>query len=144
MKKIVILIVLFLFSFSCNELSTGQKRRKLEFLYKLNNEASVLRDYTYRIFSYDDLNFYIGRLESSEKSAKNIEVVANWEKSNELKSLFLEKIKETTEITESLIKDKEKLLEKDIAGEKRVIGMKLIMDSFVDYVYKEISVVDKE
>ena len=133
-----------MFSFSCNELSIGQKRRKLEFLYKLNNEASVLRDYTYRIFSYDDLNFYKGRLESSEKSAKSIEVVANWEKSNKLKSLYLEKIKENTVIAESLIKDKEMLVDKDIAGEKRVIGMKMIMDSFVDYVYKEISVVDKE
>ena len=144
MKRIIIFIVLFLFSFSCNELSTGQKRRKLEFLYKLNNEASVLRDYTYRIFSYEDLDFYKGRLESSEKSANNIEPVANWEKSNELKSLFLKKIKENAEITESLIKDKEKLLEKDIAGEKRVIGMKMIMNNFVDYVYEEISAVDKE
>ncbi|MBL7128811.1 MAG: hypothetical protein ISS16_07475 [Ignavibacteria bacterium] len=144
MKRIIIFIVLFLFSFSCNELSTGQKRRKLEFLYKLNNEASVLRDYTYRIFSYEDLDFYKGRLESSEKSANNIEPVANWEKSNELKSLFLEKIKENAEITESLLSDKENLLEKDIAAEKRVIGMKMIMDSFVDYIYKEISVVDKE
>ncbi|MFC2093695.1 hypothetical protein ACFLSV_07330 [Bacteroidota bacterium] len=144
MKKIIIFIVLFLFFFSCNELSTGQKRRKLEFLYKLNNEASILRDYTYRIFSYKDLDFYKGRLESSEKSVNNIDPVANWEKSNELKSLFLEKIKENAEITESLLNDKENLLEKDIAGEKRVIGMKLIMDNFVDYVYKEISVVDKE
>jgi len=144
MKKITIFIILLLFFFSCNELSTGHKRRKLEFLYKLNNEASILRDYTYRIFSYKDLDFYKGRLESSEKSVNNIEPVANWEKSNELKSLFLEKIKENTEITESLIKDKEKFLEKDIVGEKRVIGMKMIMNNFVDYVYKEISVVDKE
>ena len=144
MKKITIFIILLLLFFSCNELSNGQKRRKLEFLYKLNNEASILRDYTYRIFSYKDLDFYKGRLESSEKSVNNIEPVANWEKSNELKSLFLEKIKENTEITESLIKDKEKFLEKDIVGEKRVIGMKMIMNNFVDYVYKEISVVDKE
>lgn len=133
-----------MFFFSCNELSTGEKRRKLEFLYKLNNEASVLRDYTYRIFSYDDLNFYKGRLESSEESVKNIAPVANWEKSNELKSLFLEKIKENKSITESMIKDKDKLFEKDIAGEKRVIGMKLIMDNFVDYLYRETSIVDKE
>ena len=144
MKKITIFIILLLFFFSCNELSTGQKRRKLEFLYKLNNEASILRDYTYRIFSYKDLDFYKGRLESSEKSVNNIDPVVNWEKSNELKSLFLKKIKENTEITESLIKDKEKLLEKDIAGEKRVIRMKMIMNNFVDYVYEEISAIDKE
>ncbi len=144
MKKITLFILLFVFSYGCNELSTGQKRRKLEFLYKLNNEASVLRDYTFRIFSYEDLEFYKGRLENTEKSVKNIETVSEWGKSNELKSLFLDKIKELKKITKSLIEDKEKLLEKNISGERRVIGMKMIMDNFVKYVYKEISVVDKE
>jgi hypothetical protein len=144
MRKIIIFSCLMLLVVTCNELSTGQKRRKLEFLYKLNNVASILRDYTYRINSYEDLDFYRGRLVESKKSANNIEPVANWENSNELKSLFFEKIKENTKITESLIKDKEKLLEKDIAGEKKVIKMKMNMDNFVDYVYKEISVVDKE
>ena len=45
MKKIILFSTILLFFVSCTDLSEGQRRRKLEFLYKLNNEASILRDY---------------------------------------------------------------------------------------------------
>jgi len=144
MKKIILFITILLFFVSCTDLSEGQRRRKLEFLYKLNNEASILRDYTYRIHSYEDLEFYIGRLEKSEEATMEMDLVKNWNRSDQLRELFLTKIKENIETTDSLIKDEEKLNDEEFTNNKKVIGMKMKMDDFVDYIYKEISVVDKE
>lgn len=144
MKKIILFSTLLLFFISCNDLSEGPKRRKLEFLYKLNNEASILRDYTYRIHSYEDLEFYKGRLEKSEEAAMEIDLVKNWNRSDEMRELFLMKIKENKETTDSLIKDEEKINDEEFPDNKKVIGMKMKMDDFVDYIYKEISIVDKE
>jgi len=144
MKKIILFSTILLFLISCNDLSEGQKRRKFEFLYKLNNEASILRDYTYRIHSYEDLEFYKGRLEKSEEATKEIDLVKNWNRSDKMRELFLMKIKENKETTDSLIKDEEKIIDEEFLQNKKVIGMKMKMDDFVDYIYKEISIVDKE
>ena len=144
MKKIILLTTFLLFLINCNDLSEGQKRRKLEFLYKLNNEASILREYTYRIHSYEDLDFYKGRLDKSEEAAKEIDLVKNWNRSDELREVFLIKIKENKETTDSLIKDEEKINDEEFPDNKTVIEMKMKMDDFVDFIYKEISIIDKE
>lgn len=144
MKKLILLLTIFLFFVSCNDLSEGQKRRKLEFLYKLNNEASILRDYTYRIHSYKDLDFYKGRLEQSERATMEIDLVENWKKSSELRKLFLLKIGENKATTDSLIKEEGMTDDKELASNKRVVEMKRKLDDFVDNIYKETSIVDRE
>ena len=144
MKKIILFSTILLFFVSCTDLSEGQRRRKLEFLYKLNNEASILRDYTYRIHSYEDLEFYKGRLEKSEEATMEMDLVKNWNRSDELREIFLMKIKENKETTDSLIKDEEKINDEEFPNNKKVVGMKMKMDDFVDFIYKEISIVDKE
>ena len=61
-SAVIFSVFCFLLAGCKEEISSGEKRLKLEFLYKLNNSASIVRDYTIGVTNYRNLSLYNSRV----------------------------------------------------------------------------------
>ena len=95
---------LFFFLTGCKEeISSGDKRLKLEFLYKLNNSASIIRDYTAGVTDYRNLSLYEGRVSSVERMIETAEAPAGWTEGQDLKKDLQEVIRNNKQSANRLL-----------------------------------------
>jgi hypothetical protein len=143
MGKIIYLLTLLLVLSSCNQLSQGLQRRKFEFLYKLNNYATIFADYTNGIYYFNELNFYERRMKKLYEDINRVEPVEGYGYSRVLKENFLTTIDGNINTALSL---KQKSLQPtdNIRKEYDVIIMNEKVDNFINMLNDEISKVGKE
>lgn len=73
----------------CNQYSEGLQRKKFEFLYKLSNYTALLREYTYGINYFSDLDFYENRIKKVYEDVNKMKTIDEWGTSRLLKEKFL-------------------------------------------------------
>lgn len=81
----------------CNEISSGDKRRKFEFLYSMSNSVTMFSEYSGSLTYYKDLSFYEERIKLIREDIKNIKRLNNWDTSQNLKLAFVKVIDENLE-----------------------------------------------
>ena len=128
---------------NCNQISEGQQRRKFEFLYKLNNHASFLREYTNSITYYKDLDFYEGRMKMLYADVIKIDIIKDWGVSRVLKENFLKTIDDNLQ-TLNNFKQKQFPISEKIKQEYDIIVMNERVDNFMKELNDAISIVGKE
>lgn len=78
----------------CNEISSGDKRRKFEYLYSLSNTVTMFSEYSVSLTYYKDLNFYEERIKLIRDDVSHFNPVKSWNASESLKNSFLTTIDE--------------------------------------------------
>lgn len=145
-KKQITLILSSLFvliQISCNQISSGQQRKKFEFLYKLNNKVSLLREYTNSITYFNELEFYEKRMKMLYTEVNRVELIKDWGESRLLKEKFLETIDDNLHSINTL-KQKQVSPKENIRMEYDVIVMNERVDNYMKDLDDEISKVGKE
>ncbi len=142
-KKIYYTIILLAFVCSCSDISEGLQRLKFEFLYKMNNYAVLLREYTNDINYFKDLASYKVRMVKLYADINKIKTVDGWGTSRVFKEKFLTLIDDNTNTTDSLSK-KNFSPDENIRKEYDVIIMDERVDNFIDELNDEISKAGKE
>jgi hypothetical protein len=143
MKQKYYLLILFAFIISCNDISEGLQRHKFEYLYKLNNYAVLLREFTNNIIYFKDLGIYKVKLEKLYEDINKIKTVDGWGTSRVLKEKFLTLIEENTGTADTLSK-KNIPSDKNIRKEYDVIIMHERVDKYITELNDEISKTGKE
>ncbi|MDQ3020872.1 MAG: hypothetical protein M3R36_09920 [Bacteroidota bacterium] len=141
--KIFFLIYILSLLPGCNEISQGLQRRKFEFLYKLNNYASIFREYTNEISSFKDIEFYQGRMKKLYEDINNVKPVEGYGQSRVLKDNFLTAIDENINTINSFQK-KSFQPDSHIRKEYDIIIMNERADNFIKELNDEISKIGKE
>ena len=90
----MILTIQILIYSGCSEISQGLQRKKFEFLYKMNNYASLFREYTGGISYPEDLDFYETRMNKMYEDVSMTEDIEGYKASGQLKDRFLIAIQE--------------------------------------------------
>jgi len=145
-SKHITLICISLFSITllnCNQISEGQQRRKFEFLYKMNNHASLLSEYTNGISYYKDLDFYEGRMKILYPDVIKMDPIKDWGVSRILKEKFLKTIDDNL-LTLNNFKQKQFPVGENIRKEYDIIVMNERVDYFMKELNDAISIVGKE
>ncbi|MBK8984389.1 MAG: hypothetical protein IPM38_19225 [Ignavibacteria bacterium] len=86
----------------CNEISQGLQREKFEFLYRMNNDATLLKDYTNGIQKYEDLDFYERNLSRMYTDILKMKTIEEYSESRALKENLLNIIEENINSVKSL------------------------------------------
>lgn len=137
-------VLLFIFLLNgCNQLSEGLQRKKFEFLYKLNNYASLINEYTNSITYYSDIDFYEGRMKKHYEDVNRMETVEGWGHSRVLKENLLTTIDLNLKTLETF-KQKMLPLSQDIRKEYDIIVVKERSTHYLDALEDEIAKVGKE
>lgn len=84
-------------------MSSGDKRLKLEFLYKLNNSVSIVRDYTIGVTNYKNLSLYNDRVSKVESMVEGSEPLKGWKEGQELKQGLLDLIESNKQSSSRLL-----------------------------------------
>jgi len=140
---IVTLTIQILINSGCSEISQGLQRKKFEFLYKMNNYASLFREYTGGISYPDDLDFYETRMNKMYEDVSKMEDIAEYKASGRLKDKFLSVIQENIR-TSDIIRQKKLPPKENIRSEYEVNKMNDRADIFIKDLNDEISKVGKE
>ena len=74
-----------LFNVNCNEISHGDQRKKFEFLYKVSNHSSLIREISNELIYYKNLTFFENKITNLNDEIKRIEVIKNWDQSKVIK-----------------------------------------------------------
>jgi len=144
-KLFTILIALeIIFSINgCDKISQGLQRNKFEFLYRMNNDVTLLREYTSGINKAEDLKFFESKLNNLYASVNKMETVKNYGGSDALKEQFLNLIDSDLEAVK-ILKDKNLPADDVIKDEYEVQIMKDNVNSFIEHLNAEIVKVGKE
>ncbi|HRA99194.1 MAG TPA: hypothetical protein PK294_02035 [Ignavibacteria bacterium] len=144
-KLFTILIALeIIFSiYGCDKISQGLQRNKFEFLYRMNNDVTLLREYTSGINKAEDLKFFESKLNNLFASVNKMETVKNYGGSDALKEQFLNLIDSDLEAVK-ILKDKNLPADDIIKDEYEVQIMKDNVNSFIEHLNAEIVKVGKE
>lgn len=142
-SKILILLLITISCSGCDKISSGMQRKQFEFLYKLNNYASLFREYTGGISYYSDLDFYENRMVKLHEDVSKMEVVTGYEVSEDLKAKLLITINENISSVNA-IKQKQLPLTDNISQEWEVRMMKERVDEFIENLNAEIIKVGKQ
>ena len=140
---IVTLTIQILINSGCSEISQGLQRKKFEFLYKMNNYASLFREYTGGISYPDDLDFYETRMNKMYEDVSKMEDITEYKASGRLKDKFLSVIQENIR-TSDIIRQKKLPPKENIRSEYEVNKMNDRADIFIKDLNDEISKVGKE
>ncbi len=140
--SIYALIIIFAFT-SCNQLSEGVQRKKFEYLYKLNNYASLFREYTNGLNTYEDLDFYENRIKKLYEDINKMEPLNEWGQSKTIKGNFLANINENLKSVD-IIRQKQRPLSNNIRKEYDVLLMNERANKFVEELNDEISKAGKD
>ena len=147
-KKNIFLVFIYLSIFAfiisgCNEISQGLQRKKFEFLYKMNNYASLFREYTGGLSFSEDLELYEKRMDKLYEDVSKMEDIDGYKTSGELKDKFLIAIQENIR-TADIIRKKNMIPDENIRNEIEVMLMNDRVDNFIEELNDEISKVGKE
>lgn len=147
-KKNIFLVFIYLSIFTfiisgCNEISQGLQRKKFEFLYKMNNYASLFREYTGGISYSEDLDIYEKRMSKLYEDVSKMEDIDGYKTSDELKDKFLIVIQENIR-TADIIRQKKMKPDENIRNDIEVMLMNDRTDNFIEELNEEISKVGKE
>ena len=140
---IVTLTIQILINSGCSEISQGLQRKKFEFLYKMNNYASLFREFTGGISYPEDLDFYETRMNKMYEDVSKIEEIEGYKVSGQLKDRFLIVIQENIR-TADIIRQKKLPPKENIRNEYEVNIMNGRTDNFIKDLNDEISKVGKE
>lgn len=143
LRNASIIIILFSFFLSCNQISEGMQRKKFEFLYKMNNYAAMYREFTNSIIYFSDLKQFSIRMDKFYQDINKIETIDGWGTSRVIKEKFLTLIDENTESAHQL-SQKKFLPTENIRKEYDVIIMNERVENFIQELNDEISKVGKE
>jgi hypothetical protein len=141
--KIINLLTMLVLLSGCNNLSEGLQRRKFEFLYKMNNFASIFADYTGGLYYFNELDFYERRMRKLYEDVNKMKAVDGYGYSRVLKENFLNILDDNIKAAVSL---KQKSIEpnEDIRKEYEVIVMNEKVNDYLTALNDEISKVGKE
>ena len=141
--KVFFVIILMMEVSGCNEISQGDQRRKFEYLYKMNNYATLLREYT-GIISYEkDFELYKKRMNKLYLDVDAVKIIPGYEPSVFLKKKFINVIDDNLMI----IQNYENTPGSDtlnISEIYQVRHMNENVEMFFDLLNDEISKVGKE
>ncbi|MBK9333569.1 MAG: hypothetical protein IPM96_14510 [Ignavibacteria bacterium] len=127
----------------CNEISQGLQREKFEFLYRMNTDATLLKDYTNGVQKYEDLDFYERNLSRMYTDILKMKTIEEYSESRALKENLLNIIEENINSVKSL-KRKQYPPGEIIRQEYDVIVMKERTIDFLDRLNDEIVKVGRE
>lgn len=142
-EKVVSVLFLVSILSGCDQISQGLQRKKFEFLYKMNNNATIFREYTNGINSFNDIEFYDGRMKKLYDDVTNTETVDGYGTSRVLKESFLTAIDENLKTINSF-RQKSFQPADNIKKEYEIIIMNERADKFIKELNDEISNVGKE
>ncbi len=140
---IIFIIIIMIMMSGCNKISEGQQRKKFEFLYKMNNNATLFREYTNEINYFSDLEFYEGRMKKLTEDINKADTVQNYTESDILKLSLLNTINVNINMADSLRRKSFKPSD-NIREEYEVIIMNDGAEKFMTELNDEISRVGKE
>ena len=127
----------------CNEISQGLQREKFEFLYRMNTDATLLKDYTNGVQKYEDLDFYERNLSRMYTDILKMKTIEEYSESRALKENLLNIIEENINSVKSL-KRKQYPPGEIIRQEYDVIVMKERTIDLLDRLNDEIVKVGRE
>lgn len=127
----------------CDNISQGLQRRKFEFLYRMNNDVTLLREYTSGINKAKDLKFFESKINNLYTSVNKMETVKNYSASDALKEQFLNLLDSDIEAV-NVLKNKNLPPDQVIVDENEVHMMKENVNSFIEHLNAEIVKVGKE
>ena len=136
-------LALIFIHLSCDDISHGQQRRKFEFLYKMNNYATVFREYTSDINYLKDIELYEIRMKKLSDDVSKSETVSGWEHSAKLKTEFLDTIRKNLELAGNM---KQRLSSPDqvVRGEYEIVNMQNSESALVESINEAIVDAGKE
>lgn len=127
----------------CNELSQGIQRQKFEFLYRINTEATLLKDYTNGINKTEDLDFFERRLYKFNSELLKINTIDGYEESKQIKQNLITLVEDNI-ASVNTIKMKQYPPGQNIRQEYEVLIMKEKIVDFLDKLNDEIVKTGKE
>jgi hypothetical protein len=102
---IVLLIAGILFTVvSCNQISSGDKRLKLEFVYKMKSQLTQLMEVSFRIRKHEAVAGYEKNVMQIKNAVTKSEPLEGWKDGEEFKERFLFTINDDIRLTDSLAK----------------------------------------
>ena len=141
MKKAVLAFMLVLFLSSCNEISSGDKRLKLEYLYKMKMQLTSMMDYSFRLNTYEKIFGYKTDIKYIRKEIEDAKPVEGWTGGEDFKNSFLDVIEQDQAALDSVQKGEGKISPEIEAVVTRV---KERQDSLMEELDKLISKTDRE
>lgn len=137
-------LVFLIFELSgCNKISQGDQRRKFEYLYKMNNYATLFGEYT-GILNYEkDFEMYKKRMNKLYMDVNDVNIISGYQPSIVLKEKFLSAIDDNLMI----IQNYEHSPGSDtisIRNDYEIKKMNDNVDEFLNELNEEISKVGKE
>lgn len=143
--NLTILISILLNLSGCEKISQGTQRLKFEFLYKMNNYATLFREYTGSINYYSDLDPYIERMNKLYGDVNNMVDIGGYGTSRTLKESFLTAIDMNINSAKALKqKSEDSTSTVSIRKDYEVIIMDERIDKFIDELNEAIVEVGKE
>lgn len=127
----------------CNELSQGIQRQKFEFLYRINTEATLLKDYTNGINKTEDLDSFERRLYKFNSELLKINTIDGYEESKQIKQNLITLVEDNITSVNTL-KMKQYPPGQNIRQEYEVLIMKEKIVDFLDKLNDEIVKTGKE
>ncbi|MBK8983203.1 MAG: hypothetical protein IPM38_13000 [Ignavibacteria bacterium] len=127
----------------CNEISQGLQRQKFEFLYRMNTDATLLKDYTNGIQKYEDLDFYEIKLNRMYADIFKMKTIEGYSESRLLKENLMNIVEDNINSVKEL-KRKQYPPGEIIRHEYEVIVMKEKTADFLERINDEIIKVGKE
>lgn len=125
-------------------LSQGLQRTKLEFTYKIKNQASLLNEFSYEIPNYSRLELYKDRVNKMQNDMNGINTIQEWERSKTIKDEFVNLLKINRAITDSLLSSYSKEDSVKLSDNPSVRTMQENTGRYLEFIDKEISAVEKE
>lgn len=129
--------------FGCNEISSGEKRRKFEYLYKLSNTVTMFSEYSRSLTYFKDLNFYEERIKLIYDDVSKYNTIKNWTESENLKTSFMKTIDENL-LSVSELKKQNLPPEENIRKQYEVIMIRERVAKLNEEIEEEIVRVGKE
>lgn len=145
-KKLILILVaaeLIFASSGCDNISQGLQRSKFEFLYRMNNDVSLLKEYTFGLNKIDDLNFYEKKINNLYVSLNKMETVKGYGESNVLKEKLLDLIDKNLNSVK-VLRNKNIPPDQIIKYELEVLTMKEDVSKFMESLNEEIIKVGRE
>lgn len=134
---------LCLLNVNCSEISQGDQRKKFEFLYKVSNHSSLIREISNELIYYKNLTFFENKITNLNDEIKRIEVIKNWEQSKVIKQDLIRILDEDIVSVYELTK-LELAPDANIRNESEVQKINERIDKFSEELSKTIVQVGKE
>lgn len=141
MKRAVISFIFILILTSCNEISSGDKRLKLEYLYKMKMQLTSLMDYSFRLNNYEKIFKYKKNIEYIKKEVEDTKPLDGWTDGEDFRNRFLDVLEQDQNAIDSVEKAEGELTPETDALVTRV---KERQDSLMEDLDKLISKTDRE